>query len=501
MPELDFDYGELLSGMIDEYYELNKASGDAISGDATWKTWPEFTQAMESLSVAIDTNRENPLIGACTWWQEHQGRYVSGAQRIRHLWRLLKEIDRIYSTMPIIRCGRLVLGKRWWNVVSRCDGDGLNPGFLDGPELMPLYEFPHLRVVDFESGEWIGREKTKSAFEKVFSELEIRIGLCSLSGRSKTVFRGTRVLPNEINTVGFLAQGININNPEHEASQIQLEERCVACLKELKGAIRWARRERINILCFPELCICEVGRELLRKDIESDPKDLVLVVPGSYHVNRDVEEESSFNTAPIWLVEDGVVRHLCDYKKNDPMVIELDIPKGGVDAGLLNSVAELDNQKSCKWIKEDIKSGKSALFLDTPIGVIGIAICKDMLWYEKTNLQRYAVLADHILVVSMNRSPDWFWPNAKKLAHTGTGVFYVNTPQLVSSKNAETEIAFWHLPKLQNVGVETRVCYSQMAPTMKKSGGLYKGMEGTSGRVVCPLDFKHPRFLELMVEP
>lgn len=491
--------------MIAKYYELAKTRGGAITGDPGWKSQPEFKQAKASFCKAIDPKRENPLIGACTWWQERQDQFVSEAQRIRHLWQLLKELDRVYSALPIIRGGGLVLGKRWWNVAKRCDGGSPRAGFLDGPALTRSDEFPHLRVVYFDDDEWIGRGQTTRAFKEVLSKYELRVGLCSLNGRAKTFFRGTRVLPHEDNTVGFLAQGIRLlDNPAARPADKALppdpEPLSVAYRGELRDAVRWAREKRVHILCFPELCVCEEGRELLRTEIESTPSELALVIPGSYHIKTDPEENRFANTAPVWLVVDGVVRPLRDYQKVDPMAVEVAHAQDGGEGGPHHSVVALARKTGCEWAKEDVIEGNLALLLDTPIGVFGIAVCKDLLWSDRTRLWKYADVADHILVVSMNASPGWFWSPAQKLSRLGTGVFYVNTPQMVASDDSETEIAFWHLPKLRKVGETTRVCYSRTAPTLRKIGGDYRGMDDQVGRFLCALDFRDRRFLELMTE-
>ena len=102
--------------MIAEYYELAKTRGGAITSDPAWKSQPEFKQAKASLCKAIDPKRENPLIGACTWWLERQHQFVSEVQRIRHLWQLLKGLDRVYSALPIIRGGET--GRRRSGIVG-----------------------------------------------------------------------------------------------------------------------------------------------------------------------------------------------------------------------------------------------------------------------------------------------------------------------------------------------------------------------------------------------
>lgn len=495
----------LLPKMIAEYYQLAKTRNNAITGDSRWMNQPEFKQAKASLCKAIDPKRENSIIGACTWWLEHQKQFVSEVQRIRHLWQLLKELDRIYSALPLLCGGGLILGRRWWNIAARCDKGRPRSGFLDGPALTRSYEFPHLRVVDIDYEEWIERGRTKQAFEHVVTTNKLRVGLCALSGKAKTFFNGTRVLPSEDNTVGFRAREIRfLAEPAAAGDETRppdLEALRTAYREELRHAVRWAHEERIHILCFPELCVCEKGREILRAEIESTPGELSLVIAGSYHVNTGPGADRAANTSPVWLVTEGRVQPLRDYQKIDLMSVEMaHLPKDG-EAGPLHSVVELARSTGCEWAKEDVSQGDAGLLVDTPIGVVAIAICKDLLWSDKTPLRKYDDVADHLLVVSMNAAPDWFWFPAQKLSRLGTGVFYVNTPQLVASNDSETEIAFWHLPKLRNAGATTRVCYNRTAPTGEKRGREQRGMDDPAGRIICSLDFTDPRFLELMTEP
>ncbi len=493
------DYCTWLRATLDEYRDLWQRRQDAIGSDYDWMHQSEYHDSKRSLAAEVNLARENPLIAAYRWWQEREQGFVSEAQRLRHLWLLLHCLDSSYSDKRLERGGGLLLGRRWWNVAMRLDG------IRDQPKPTAGCHFPHLRVVDLRDHEWIPLAETEAAFAPVRRGKKLRVGLCCLSGRVRTFFRPTRVLLHEQNTTGFLAQGINSRTGPTTRNDEMVATGDPEYTDELRACVGWARENKVQILCFPELCVCPKGLAALRTEIEKGAGELSLVIPGSYHISDGSGTTS--NAAPIWLIERGRLRELPAYEKADPMVIEN--PRGEKRnkpeiAGIL-AVAEFADQNGCGWIKEDIREGTIARLLYTPVGVIAVTICKDLLWAERTHLQRLADVADVILVVSMNTAGNRFWPKAESLCPLGTAVFYVNTPQSVPPTDSETEIAFWYLPRVQTAAPEehpttqgTRLCLFRTAP-VGRTGGKFANVSSV-GREMCELDFSDERFTGLLTE-
>lgn len=492
------EYCAWLRDALAEFHRLWPKHQDSVCANYDWMHQSEYRQAKRTIASQVHPSTENPLIAACHWWREREPGFAAETQRLRHLWQLLRCLDETYSFLPLTPpVGGLLLGQRWWNRATRMDS---GRGLLDKATLTPGYRFPHLRAVDLQSEEWISLTETQAAFAPVRKAKMLRIGLCCLSGKARTFFRPTRVLMQEKDTVGFLAQSIGcgtatVTNDDGTSGLIDQEY-----AEELRECVRWAREKGLHILCFPELCICPSGLAVLQEAIDDDSGELSLVLPGSYH-SADISGVHS-NTAPIWLVEHGRVRHLPVYEKADPMVIAApkDAKRKTAETAGILSVSEFADQKGCGSIKEDIREGSAARLLYTPVGVIAVTICKDLLLPERTHLQQLADAADMILVLSMNATSGWFWNKAIALSFLGTAVFFVNTPQMVAPTESGTEIVFWHLPALKHAAPArgTRVCLCRTTPT-GRGGGTF-GKVSADGRELCELDFSDERFAGLMTE-
>ena len=490
-----------------ELHTLWKAHQGAVTDNYDWMLQKEFIEAKRSIAQEVARSKANYLLGACQWWQARQHEYVSKRQRLRHLWQLLDRLNEAYSTERLLLGGGTLLGRRWWNLALRFDGAAEAPDKTVGDR------FPHLRVVDIQEAEWTPLEETRRAFARVRSGGKLRVGLCCLSGSARTFFRPTRKLLHEKNTVGFLADGIRSPTPTSQPATGVGASIDPQYEQELRASVEWAREKKVHILCFPELCVCPGGLAVLRKEIQKDSAQLCLVVPGSYHVCGDAEHYS--NVAPIWLVEDGSLRELPAYEKADPLVIAKGKPikRGEIEVAGILDVAVFADDNGCEYIKEDIFEGTTARLLYTPVGVIAVAICKDFLLPQLTHLERLTNVADDVLVVSMNSTPSWFWPKAANdIGYLGAAVFYVNTPQMVPPTDSQTEIVFWHVPRVKTAAPKavnnqregTRVCLFRTAPTRTgpaPSENEVKFEEvSPEGRELCEFDLSHGKFMGLMTE-
>jgi hypothetical protein len=176
------------------------------------------------------------------------------------------------------------------------------------------------------------------------------------------------------------------------------------------------------------------------------------------------------------------------------------IKKGQPESAGLHAVLDFAESVGCRCVREDIVGGTSLRLISTPLGIFGVAICKDLLWTERSTLRRYADLADHLLIVSMNAAPARFWPEAVKLCDLGTGVFFVNTPQLVpESYRSMTEIAFCHVPAMKSFSPATRYCAYLKKPVETPFQGVHTALP-PGGRVVFQLNLQDERFINLLTE-
>jgi hypothetical protein len=400
----------------------------------------KLRETWESDALPLD-----PVAHGVAWWVANQTSF--GEHRLYYLHALLHRIDQEvcarerYGVVVPGPSGNatLVIGQVWWERMAN---------LIDGavePKYDPNYPFLRLRIVDRPIGtdEWI--RAPGAVFEPVFANSAnlMRVGLCSLRGNVRTTWRATKE-PYRRSFQGFVADGFAVDGRSREEAK-------ALYLDELRDVVRWAKKLGIHVLCLPELCVCPVGLDVIKTEIMhgDDPvsggkgnSSICMVLPGSYHVEPDGSLDAvAHNVAPVWLFRgskiayEGLFRKHCAYPIAVKKAAKIPPLKDVYDAAI---VAKYDH------IQEDIMPGARFLLADTPVGVVGVLICRDML--SDSLRQRAAKLADHLFIVSMNMTAaDEFCTRARDTAHTlGTAFYYVNCRQ--AAANGMTHLAFACFP-------------------------------------------------------
>lgn len=411
---------------------------------------------------------------------------------------LLNKLDKIYSEKPVTRYpisqGHILLGRRWWNVFAKLMPTKRER--LSRPAFSVSLPFPHIRSIRVDDEEWLKNIEIDRAFESVISDGVLRLGFCSLTGSSVTHFMGTIVLNSQDGIYGFCAECIKYAPSELDCSfntdkNLSASQYQDGYIKELLECIQWARGNHIHVLCFPELSVCPEGRKAIRKEISLDRGHLCMIVPGSYHNRLNETSNLSVNAAPIWLVKaDNSIIELASFEKTEPFSIDISVAQEF--PGMLNVVSgAIDN--SCGSLKEHIRPGKMIRVLLTPLGIFGIAICKDRLVPSEI-MKRYDMLVDHLLVISMNFSPiAWFWPVSEQTKHAySSATFYVNASQVVNPDNSDVDMVFWHipchLPKWSKNTSKERY-YRKLPSSIPRSESKIKYCQlPENGRVCCEIE-------------
>ena len=408
-----------------------------------------LTACDADLKHYLDELKRHNLVTITQLWRERERR-LQGRDRTRTLDFLLRQLNDHYSKKSINRIetahGTLILGHRWWQEYSRYQ-TLKNGRPRAGPAFDDLAVLPHMRLIQERGHRFIstaGHKGQFSAFNKQYTDGHpLRVGLVCFSGRAKTWFVGTEPLPREQGAYGF------------KASHVMPSEIFEA---ELKACLAWARKEKVHLLCLPELCISQTGRALLKREIEKNPGSLCLVFPGTFH--EPDPDGSLANTAPVWLIAEKGVVELANYAKGSRFEMACD------KAALLPNMEdalEPARKKGLDNLKEDIRLSREILLLSTPIGLMGVMICKDMLIDSIT--QGYLEHVDHMVVLSMNGMPtNIFCGKAESAARNHlTGSFYVNATQAVGKNEKRIEMAFWYPPV--KVGGTDRRTFFYREPT------------------------------------
>ena len=411
MPYSNLKPADLLAKLIQEHGRLLVDNPRALASDNA--DLKHHLYQLQRINLVTVTQH---------WRQVSKG--LQGLKRTRLLDFLLGQLDDHYSRHSLIQLktahGTLILGRRWWKQYAPHQ---TRSKFDD-------FSFLHMRLILNRKDHFISTLKHKGQFTAFFEQSArgepFRVGLVCFSGNAKTWFEGTRPLPKEDKVYGF------------QASHVAPSEAFDA---ELKACLAWARKEKVHILCLPELCVSPVGRELLKQEIEKEPGSLCLVLPGTFHESDP--DGSIINTAPVWLVGANGIVALATYHKGSRF--EMSLKKASGLPNMANA-SKPAGEKGCEVLKEDTLPIQEMCLLSTPIGLIGVMICKDML-VDRIS-QGYLDLVDHMLVLSMNASPTTiFYGKAESAARNYlTGTFYVNATQVVAADNSSIEMAFWYPP-------------------------------------------------------
>lgn len=381
-------------------------------------------------------------------WYTSIPKHIDSKDRGYYLFLILRRVDDLHSERPIVRLpisgGHIVIGQRWWNVWGKTISIYQKKP-LERPTFSVHLPFPHLRKVKLEDEEWLINKIIKQAFERVIEDGVLKFGLCSLSGKSKTQFIGTKVLDLQRSVFGFCAAYIEYDPIYSDQTSGSDGSRCQnSYIQELTECIQWARENNVHILCFPELSICSDGREAIRAEIEVNPGHICLIIPGTYHSQVTGTDDLFTNSAPIWIVNEGRITELAIFDKTEPFSMEVSKAK---NLHSMSDVVEKAYNNGCEYIEEHIQPGNMIRVLSTPIGLIGIAICKDSL-ANNDLIERYNAIVDHLIIISMNFSPiAWFWSESEKAVRNNfNAMYYVNASQIVEPDNTDVDMVFWHLP-------------------------------------------------------
>lgn len=310
----------------------------------------------------------------------------------------------------------LVAGERWWlmyneRVLGNEPFDGMD--YVAPQRLVVLEKLEEGRdIVELEdlNGRFVGLQK-------------LRIGLCTLPADIVTKFCLTRVLHNKKKPAdGFVA-----------------DQESMKLIAELEKSMDWAIENQVQVLCFPELSIGPEGRSFLLEYAESKGKSSpILIIPGSFH--DKVNPTSFANHAPV-LLAGRQSRKIGGYNKLERL------RANKPSAAAMNAYGLGAHNPQIGRIEEDTLGDLNVCIVATPIGWVGVVICKDFLLLDEPKMKIYKGCVDHLIVVSLNDSPKaGFKSKAEDLRRLqNIATYYVNFG-MVFKPDPGLEMAFGVLP-------------------------------------------------------
>jgi predicted amidohydrolase len=357
--------------------------------------------------------------------------------------------------------GVLLLGQRFWSLLGAAQALQTSQDYATAHELPTSPEaealqgvserlwpvghigtLSHMRWAALDDNEWVSLfGGNLDSLQGAAADGEIRIALATLSGKSRTHFRPTRELSRPPKSAyGFVASHVQSNGETDVPSPGYLDE--------LKLVATWARSNAVHVLCLPELAVCTHGRDAIRSTLEEGPHHPALVVAGSFHEKGADADSPHRHFAPVWVSDSssGRYKDIARYEKNSPFDDETSsyLAADSTVAPVVRT-AVLAGSIS---IREDvhIPAPPRVLCVLTAIGVIGVAICRDLLHDEVK--RRYKSIADHVIGISMNaKGKADFWSAAEDMALDGfCASFYVNAAQVLAADDSLVDVSLWRIP-------------------------------------------------------
>jgi hypothetical protein len=414
----------------------------------------EHTRQVKARLPEFDEDSSGGVITtAVEWWNTRGEPLPRGRGRFELLHYLLRRVDGIVeSHTPQRFCtakGTLTLGPPWWNLYRRvraAEAKHWAHEYQFTPQRPPLMNIRLLRG-EIPRRVASGRFHTRMRFLLASDNgPALRIGLCVLGDQGQAKFTPTVVVDESQRMYGFKSTCV-ADLPDREGSVAE----------ELKECVDWARRNQIHILCFPEFSIDSAGLEVIRNEVLADPGSLCLAIPGSFHVEME-GTIGRVNRAPIWLVEQderegNTVTRLCDdgwFDKGDPFTLDAADAHGALDP----------IPQDAQSFREHIDLGTTLTVIDTVVGRVGIAICKDLLGTDIS--ERYGAAIDHLVVLSLSpKGGGTFWSAGDMVSRRERiAVYYVNSCQWVPTDDSTLDLAYACFPErryLENVAYVRRV--------------------------------------------
>lgn len=379
-----------------------------------------------------------PQFAAAECWRAVSTRNdLDENERFCHVLQILRRLDEIATiqgtTIPVFHDSRMMrIGVQWWPMNHHMPDTYLNTSDGGRPA---ENRFMSIQVFDDFERNVVPSADQLSATIRNPENSSVRVGLCPLSGLASPVPMRTRRL-NETE-IGFVVTAMHPQDAYHS---------------ELEAHLAWAKEKGIHVLCFPELTVCPTGIDTIKttlKTFDGEAKPM-LVFPGSFHYQGNSNYQAFQNKGGVW--ESPFEAPIKYYQKSEPF----SIPPSMIPPSMLEEV-----QSDAYRLVEDIEEEIHFTHLDTPIGYIGIIICKDGIFPPSRIDPRRLALNDHLFILSMNFSETaGFKKLASQMTKFGnTAVYFVNAGCAKTFVNnpanyPKIELALSHFPVRSNPGFQ-----------------------------------------------
>ena len=247
------------------------------------------------------------------------------------------------------------------------------------------------------------------------------------------------------------------------------------------NSIRYAVEKNAEILIFPELSINAEKIPYLISTLNTQSGNLKLVIGGSYY--KGESEEEYRNSSPILCKKNGRWEILTYYDKMIPFTMGKMAPDAE-NPPIIHNI----NPHDYDLLVEDIQLSSNITVLPCKDGVIGVAICRDVMdLADKHNpIHQYCDFVDLMLVISDNSGDsNMFTGTAECLARWhNCATLYTNSVAEAQGSNPDDklEVSFALYPRKggsSSTSVSGVITYiSNPFDSPQLQSGFEKGMVG-----------------------
>ena len=247
------------------------------------------------------------------------------------------------------------------------------------------------------------------------------------------------------------------------------------------NSIRYAVAKKAEILIFPELSINAEKIPYLISTLNTQSGNLKLVIGGSYY--KGESEEEYRNSSPILCKKNGRWEILTYYDKMIPFTMGKMAPDAE-NPPIIHNI----NPHDYDLLVEDIQLSSNITVLPCKDGVIGVAICRDVMdLADKHNpIHQYCDFVDLMLVISDNSGDsNMFTGTAECLARWhNCATLYTNSVAEAQGSNPDDklEVSFALYPRKggsSSTSVSGVITYiSNPFDSPQLQSGFEKGMVG-----------------------
>lgn len=355
-------------GSLLDYHDASELGGKSIPLE-------RYNAIDQELRISTDSEFDTPdPLKIWRWWmgkgitvdnKVEFEEYVMSVLHIldQHSYRVTDGREKGNTHKVETDAGTLVIARRrWWDKLYTN-----NFSVLKNEVPLSLFSLQRLALVKDKRKMWGDDEFIEFHFPKV--KEKVLIGLCPMLQEIKTIFETT--VPGFRSGgkfMGFRTKDVASDHPENLKIYKQY----------LKDSINWALYNRVNILCFPEMSVCEEGKSLLRQLIKTAAipnESLSLILPGSFHT---INESGIWkNTTPIWEIKDKEIIERTNYNKVELLSLHVANRLGEItDNSSIGSLVETAQSQDLDILSEDVTPDSRVVILDSLFGKIGVLICR-----------------------------------------------------------------------------------------------------------------------------